>query len=146
MHDVKVLEGRERRVGRQGPVDEELDLAAAGAQTIARVDAELLAHAFDHTADLALEVLRVVDHVEVGMAYPRRGGLVVEVASQLDALGAARVVLRRVELLGAVGRRHHVDYLVVTIVPQLDVVPTVGGHHQLPLILRYNCEKHKTLG
>lgn len=115
MHDIEVLERRELAVRRQRCCHEELDLATAGAQPVAGVDAQFLAYAFDHPADFRLEILRVVDNVEVRVAHPGSRGLVVELASELDTLGPTRVFLRGVELLGAVRGRNHVDDLVVSI-------------------------------
>ena len=115
MHDVEVLEGREGAV-KQRAVDEELDLATGGAQPVAGVNTKLFVDALYHPADLALEVQRVVDYVEVKVADPRRGYLVVELARQAQALRATCVILGRVEFLGAVGCRDHVDDLVVTVV------------------------------
>lgn len=113
MHDVEILERREFAVRRQRCYHEELDLAAAGAQSVSGVDAQFLAHALDHPTDFGLEILRVVDDVEVRVANPGGGGLVVELARKFDTLGATRVFLRGVELLGAVRGRNHVDDLVV---------------------------------
>lgn len=113
MHDVEVLERRELAVRWQRCLHEELDLAAASAQPVAGVDAQFLAHALDHPADFSLKILRVVDNVEVRMTHPGGRGLVIELASELDTLGATRVFLCGVKLLGAVRGRNHVDDLIV---------------------------------
>lgn len=113
MHDVEVLERRELAIRRQRRHHKELDLAAAGPQPVAGVDAQFLAHALDHPTDFRLEILRIVDNIEVRVADPGGSGLVVELASEFDTLGATRVFLRRVELLGAVRSRDHVDNLIV---------------------------------
>lgn len=139
VYDVEVLERRELAVLRKWTLDEELDLAAARPQAIAGVDAQLLAHALDHSANFRVEVLTIVDYVEVRMTDPGGRGVVVELAGELDALRTACVILRRVELLGPVRCGHHVNYLVVAVVAELHVVPAVRGHHQIPLFLRYNC-------
>lgn len=138
MDDVKVLERRELGVRRQWTFDEELDLSATRPQSVAGVDAQFLTHAFDHATDFRLEVLRVVYHVEVRMPNPGCGRFVIEFSGQLNAFRPTRVFFRRVEILGAVCRRNHVDDLIVPVVSEFDVVPSVRGHHQFPLVLRYN--------
>lgn len=114
MHNVKVLERRKFAVGRQRRFDEELDFTAAGAQPVADIDAQLLTHALDHTADFRFEILRVIDHVEVRMTDPGSRGFVVELASDLDAFRATRVILSGIKFLRSVRRRDHVDDLVVS--------------------------------
>lgn len=113
MHDIEILERRELAVRRQRRRHEELDLAAAGAQSVAGVDAQFLTHALDHPTDLSFEILRIIDNVEIRMADPGGRGFVVELASEFDALGTTCVLLRGVELLGAVRGRNHVDDLVI---------------------------------
>jgi len=114
MHDVEVLERRKLAVRRQRRLHEELDFAAAGAQPVAGIDAQFLAHALDHPADFRLKILRIVDNVKVRVAHPGGRGLVVELASELDTLRATRVFLCGIEFLGAIRSRNHMDDLVVS--------------------------------
>lgn len=48
--------------------------------------------------------------------------------------------LCRVEILGAVGGRHHVDDLIVAIITELDGVPAIARHHFVPLLPRNICQ------
>lgn len=86
VHHVEVLEGRELRVGRQRRLHEELALLRVDVESVAGVDADLLAHARDQAVHLLVEVRRVVDHVEVRVADPRRRRVVVQLPRQLHTL------------------------------------------------------------
>lgn len=77
MNDIEVLERGEFGVRRQGRFDEELALLRVDVETISGLDADLLADAGDESVHLLIEVSRVVDDVEVRMANPSGGGIVV---------------------------------------------------------------------
>lgn len=77
MNDIEVLERGEFGVRRQGRFDEELALLRVDVETVPGLDADLLADAGDESVHLLIEVSRVVDDVEVRMANPSGGGIVV---------------------------------------------------------------------
>lgn len=93
MHDIEVLERGEFRVGLEGYFDEELALLGVDVEPVSGVDADFLADAGDEAVHLLVEIAGVVDHVEVGMADPRRGRVVVQLSRELHAFGTASVVL-----------------------------------------------------
>lgn len=82
MYDVEILEGREQRVRGQRTPDQKLVLPRPGQQSVPGVDAQLLADAVDHAAYLPLEIGRIVDDVEIWVAYPGGGGLVIELPGE----------------------------------------------------------------
>lgn len=93
VYHVEVLVGGELPVGRQRDLNEELALLGVDVQPVAGIEADLLADARDEPVHFLVEIRGVVDHVEIGMADPSGGGVVVQLARQLYALGAAYVVL-----------------------------------------------------
>lgn len=141
VHDVEVLKGRELVVCRQWRLDKELNLATAGAQPVTRVDAQLLAHALDHSAYLGLEILRIVDYVEVRMTNPGSRSLIVEFAGEFHAFRTTCVLFRGVEFFGAIRRRHHVDDLVV---PVEWIMLSVLESKQVSLVIHHTKTRFET--
>lgn len=93
VHHVEVLERRELRVGHERRLDEELALLGVDVEAVAGVDADPVAHAREQAVHLLVEVGGVVDHVEVRVADPGGGRVVVQLPRELDAFRSARVVL-----------------------------------------------------
>ena len=76
----------------------------------------------------------VVDDVHVGVIPPGFHGVVVPLASQLEALEPCGVVLRRVELLRADGRALQVHHVVVPVVADLNVLEAQLGQDLVPRV------------
>lgn len=91
--DIEVLEGRKLGIRNKWELDEELALLRVDIETVAGVDADLLADASDQSVHLLVEVCRVVDHVEVRVTDPCCGCVVVELPGQLYPLGSTGVIL-----------------------------------------------------
>jgi len=85
MHNIEVLKRWEALIDRQWSTDEELELPRGAQQTIAGVDAQLLADALNHPIDFRLEISGVVDDVKVGMSDPGGCRTVVQVTGQVNA-------------------------------------------------------------
>lgn len=75
---------------------QEFELPWGGLQTIARIDAQLLAHGFNHAIHFRLKIGGIVYHIEIGMAHPGSRRLVVQLTGQLNALRATGVILKEV--------------------------------------------------
>lgn len=62
-------------------------------QTIASVDAQFLANAFQHSIYFRLEICRIVDDVKVRMPNPGSGRFVIQVSGQINSFRPASVIL-----------------------------------------------------
>lgn len=93
MHDIEVLKWGELRVWFEWGPDEKLPLLGVDVEAVSGVDADFLADASDEAVHLLVEITGVVDHVEVGMADPGSGCVVIQLPREFHAFGTASVVL-----------------------------------------------------
>lgn len=57
--------------------DKELVFLRIGQQSVTGVQSNLVTYRTDHSSDLALEIGRVINDIEVGMSYPGRCGFAI---------------------------------------------------------------------
>ncbi len=134
MNDIEILERWECRDFGQWAGNEELEFLGCLEQTIASIDAQFLAHTFNHSVDFWFKVACVIDHIKVWVTDPSRSAFVVQFTGQSNALSASRMILGGVEILSAIGGWNHVNYLIVPIVTQLYIIPLVVPLHLFPFL------------
>lgn len=127
-------EGQGRRL------TQEFQLPRCTQQAIASVDAQFLAHTFQHSIDFCFEICGIVDDIEIWVSNPSGGRFIVQFTSQVNTFRPTSVFLQRknnkhcyiqsfggstriadtyfgrIKVFGAVGCRNHVHNLVVSIV------------------------------
>ena len=104
---------------------QKFELFGGNFEPITSLQVQALANGWDQSDDFVFKVRRVVDDIEVGMSDPGGGSFRVQFLSQRDILGPGIMLMGRVELFRALGRRHHVHDLIVAIIADLDRVQIV---------------------
>lgn len=91
--NVEILEGWELDIAHERRLDEELALLGVDVESVAGVDADFLADTRDEAVHFLIEVSGIVNDVEVRVANPCGGRVVVQLSRQLHSFRSASMIL-----------------------------------------------------